>query len=205
MEYARVEPVAEIRLSIHEGTVPTPMTRASARRVLNFWMLAPSNVTRMSPDLKGLPESSISFTVCRTDQDQVIASSLGRSSRATQFLDMRLHIEALGDVVGAKVSHDDEFSGWLPQPDSCLVHRLRSSLVKLVGAEPMLESIHAGLECGDILKNFPGMEALSIGPDIRNPHTVQEELDVDSMVEVWNWLCIFLMDMKEKCAVCSSA
>jgi dipeptidase D len=49
------------------------------------------------------------------------------------------------------------------------------------GKKPIVELIHAGLECGVIGDKIPGMDMISLGPDIQGAHTPQERVHVKSV------------------------
>ena len=49
-------------------------------------------------------------------------------------------------------------------------------------------SPHAGLECGAFYLYKPELDMIAIGPTIRNPHTVKETLETDTIARVWRLL-----------------
>ena len=53
------------------------------------------------------------------------------------------------------------------------------------GAEPKVEAIHAGLECGLLSAKLPGLDCVSIGPELRDIHTPRERMSVASVQRVW--------------------
>jgi len=60
----------------------------------------------------------------------------------------------------------------------------------MFGTPAKLVPIHAGLECGIIINKFPEnkIEAISIGPDVKNPHTIMETLGLPSCVKLFQYL-----------------
>ena len=57
-----------------------------------------------------------------------------------------------------------------------------------VPREPELVAIHAGLECGLLAEKLPGVDAVSIGPNMRDIHTPHERLEIASVKRTWDWL-----------------
>ena len=74
--------------------------------------------------------------------------------------------------LGAKVEHGEGYPGWAPNPDSPVVKVAVDSYKRLFGKEPIVRSIHAGLECGLFLEKYPNMDMVSFGPTLRGVHSV---------------------------------
>ena len=69
---------------------------------------------------------------------------------------------------------------------------LRSTMVrafrKVYGREPEVETIHAGLECGLLAEKMPGLDAVSIGPELQEVHSPRERLSIASTARTWKYL-----------------
>jgi dipeptidase D len=48
--------------------------------------------------------------------------------------------------------------------------------------------MHAGLECGVIGEKYPGMQMASFGPQIENPHSPGERVQISSVESFWKYL-----------------
>ena len=59
---------------------------------------------------------------------------------------------------------------------------------KLTTKKAIKYGIHAFLECGLIVEKYPKCQAISIGPTVRNAHSCQEEIDIDSCDEFYAWV-----------------
>ena len=59
-----------------------------------------------------------------------------------------------------------------------------------------VEVIHAGLECGAIYYNYPNIDFVSLGPDMRNIHTPEEYLDIASTGRVYDYVVELLKVLK---------
>ena len=73
-----------------------------------------------------------------------------------------------------------------------LLRESQSVYRRLYKKEPAIQVIHAGLECAIIGDLYPGMEMISFGPTIRNPHSPAERLHVPSVEKVWQFLVALL-------------
>ena len=52
---------------------------------------------------------------------------------------------------------------------------------KAFGRDAHLLAIHAGLECGLLIEKLPGLDAVSIGPEIQNAHSPDEMVQISSV------------------------
>jgi len=96
---------------------------------------------------------------------------------------------ALASIVDGKLQLSDKFSGWLPNPNSTLAKLSVTARTNVCGVPPIVYSVHAGLECGIIMDNIPGLEAISIGPLVEAPHTVDERVGISSVEVYFKWVC----------------
>jgi dipeptidase D len=60
----------------------------------------------------------------------------------------------------------------------------------------ILQPIHAVLEIGDISKRYPEVTFISIGPNIKFPHTIRETVEISSMFFIYNLLVEVLKSIK---------
>jgi dipeptidase D len=68
---------------------------------------------------------------------------------------------------------------------------------KLYGKEPVVETIHAGVECGIIADKLPGLDCISFGPDIIDIHTTKEKLSISSVERTWKLILSVLENINE--------
>jgi dipeptidase D len=91
-------------------------------------------------------------------------------------------------MAGFEVQHSGGYPGWKPEPNSDLVKVARKVSEKVHGHDPKLIAMHAGLECGVIGEKNPGMQMISFGPQIENPHSPNERVEIESVAGFWNML-----------------
>ena len=96
---------------------------------------------------------------------------------------------ALAAIVDGKLELSGKFSGWLPSPNSTLAKLSVTARTNVCKIPPIVYSVHAGLECGIIMDSIPGLEAVSIGPLVEAPHTVDERVSLSSVELYYNWVC----------------
>ena len=84
-------------------------------------------------------------------------------------------------MYGLTVTTPIEWSpAWPPNQESHLLEVAKAAFAK-VYPEPVVEVIHAGLECGWIVSKYDDMDCIAIGPTIQNGHTIEERLDTSSV------------------------
>lgn len=59
---------------------------------------------------------------------------------------------------------------------------------QLFGKDPRVYSVHAGLECGYLCKQYPKLHCVSIGPVIEDAHSPDERLLLASVGPFFAWL-----------------
>ena len=80
------------------------------------------------------------------------------------------------------------YSGWKPDVDYTILHAMKASYQQQFGVEPAVKVIHAGLECGIIGANVPGLDMISFGPTLRSPHSPDERAYIPSVPKFYDFL-----------------
>ncbi|MDZ7261626.1 MAG: M20/M25/M40 family metallo-hydrolase, partial [candidate division KSB1 bacterium] len=101
-------------------------------------------------------------------------------------------LRALAELVDAEINQPASYPGWTPNLDSPLLTLAKETYTRLFGKEPRVVAIHAGLECGIIGEKFPGMDMISIGPQLENPHSPSERVHIGSVERFWQLLVALL-------------
>ena len=80
---------------------------------------------------------------------------------------------------------DEPYPGWKPNLESSILQLTKDTIKELSGKEPEIKAIHAGLECGIIGEKFSGMDMVSIGPDLKYPHSPDEKVSIGSVKRIY--------------------
>ena len=80
------------------------------------------------------------------------------------------------------------YPGWTPRPDARIVTLMSGIYRDRFKEEPHVLACHAGLECGILGTNYPGMEMISFGPTIRGAHSPDERASISSVQKFWGYL-----------------
>ena len=66
------------------------------------------------------------------------------------------------------------------------------------GAKPNVAACHAGLECGILGTNYPGMDMISFGPTIHGAHSPDERASISSSQKFWKFVLEILENIPVK-------
>lgn len=196
-EYEGVEP--GLHLSLRSAAVPGDVVgEASATRLIDFLSAMPHGVLRMSADVPGLVETSTNFATVRMNNDTVEVRTSQRSSYASRLAELAARLDSLARLAGATVRTESSYPPWEPHMESELLGRAVESYQNAFGVEPVVEVIHAGLECGVIGAKYPGMQMISFGPTIQNAHSPDERLHLPSLEKVCTFVEALLSSYAER-------
>jgi len=199
-DYSEIENAKQMKLEIEDvSELPaTSLSVVDSSKVMHFWILAPCEPLRMSPSIKGFVESSCAWTISRLDEKGLDFKGLARTSRETSWNMLESNAAALAAIVDGKLELSGKFPGWLPCPNSTLAKLSVTARTNVSKVPPIVYSIHAGLECGIIMESIPGLEAVSIGPLVESPHTVDERVSLSSVELYFNWVCEIIRLLTEE-------
>ena len=184
-------------LRLKTGKAPKPETMFTYKdtsRVLSFLSLVPNGVIAMSNSKQGLVETSSNLGVVRTDGNRIDFSVYARSSVEPSMDYTLCRMERVEKVTGLSMTFEDRAPGWAFDPKSELQKQFTECYKALYGKEGKVEAIHAGLECGIILEKMGGGDAIAIGPDMRDIHTPDERLNLDSVRRLYRLVVSMLAE-----------
>ena len=186
VEYATVEPALSFSISqeieITKQQAGKMVSLDDSQRIVRALAAAPHGVLAMSPDIKGLVETSTNLASIKMPEPGKFR--VGTSQRSSITSARRMagdKVESCFLLAGAEVSHESEYPGWKPNLNSKILDASVESYKKLFGVEPVVRAIHAGLECGLFLDKYPDLDMISFGPTLRGVHAPGERLDLASL------------------------
>jgi dipeptidase D len=182
-------------LSIEPAKPEAAADEATSARALDLLAAIPSGVVAMSPAVPTAVETSTSLNVATTDDGVVTLASMTRSANAPALDDVVASIEASARLAGAEVELKRSYPPWRPDLDSGLLATARATFERLFGIEPALEVVHGGLECSVIGGKLPGIEMISLGPEIVGPHAPGERLSIPGTQRFHRLLTALLDDL----------
>jgi dipeptidase D len=164
------------------------LQREASLNFLELVLALPHGVETMSKEIPGLVETSSNLARIDWEDDQAVFLNSSRSSVASA-IDRKLEqISAIASLGGALANHGEGYPGWQPDLDSKLLAFAKEQYIAVTGKEPTVTAIHAGLECGIIGEKYPGMDMISIGPDMFDVHSPDERLSISSTARFYDYL-----------------
>ena len=148
----------------------------------------PHGVQAMSATMPGLVETSLNPGILETTEGSIRVGISVRSSIDSAKAALIGQLKSIGALADARVEVTGDYPGWTYRKESLLREKMVDSYRKLYGEEPKVEAIHAGVECGLLAYKIPELDCVSIGPEMKNIHTTEEELSISSAERVWNYL-----------------
>ena len=157
----------------------------------------PDGVQRMNPEIEGLVQTSLNMGILTTKDSEVQMTFAVRSSSETEKQYLIAQLTSLSETLGGEIEIVGPYPGWEYKADS----RLREVMVEAYkdlynGEEPVVEGIHAGLECGIFASKLPGLDAVSFGPQMEHIHTTNEVLSISSTERTWELVVKTLAALK---------
>jgi dipeptidase D len=196
-EYSVTEPNLTIELNEIE-TPKSGLTPNDSKELVNVIHATFNGVYKMSQTIPGLVETSSSLARVILNNGEFNTQSLQRSSVDSSKDDVAKTIGANFLNIGADVEHTGSYPGWAPNPNSQILEIMVPLYKEMFNAEPRVQACHAGLECGILNERYPGLDMISFGPTIKNPHSPDEKVHIGSVEKFWKLLLEVLIRIPVK-------
>ena len=188
------EPEAIVRGDDVDAFGGNALTTECTSKVIALLCSLPNGVQAWSRDIPGLVQTSLNLGVAKLGEDMKLTSSV-RSSVNQEKNDLLTRLKELADFYEGSYSQMGEYPAWEYKADSKLREIMVSTYEKLHGTAPEVVAIHAGLECGLLSEKLPGLDCVSIGPQMHDIHTSRERLDIASTKRTWEFLLEVLKEL----------
>lgn len=186
-EYRVTDP--GITVTVEEGaSSQEAMDASTTGKVICMLTCLPNGVQVMSADIQGLVQTSLNLGIFTAQGDQVRACFSVRSSVDSQKEMLKSRLTTLMEQLGGYTVFSGDYSGWEYRADSPLRELLTQVFREQYGRDPQVEAIHAGVECGIFAGKIPGLDCVSMGPDLLEIHTPRERMSISSVQRVWKFL-----------------
>jgi len=161
---------------------------ADAKRTADLLAGIPHGILAMSPDIPGLVQTSTNLAIINTTGDTVEIVTSQRSAIASSKNAAADMVATVCRLAGFDTELNTGYPGWKPDPNSDIVKVLQRAHKKVFGEDGKLIAMHAGLECGVIGEKYPGMQMISFGPTIVDPHSPNERVQISTVATFWKLL-----------------
>ena len=198
-ELSTIEP--NLKINIEE--IPTPkgiVDLGTQEGFLRAIYATLNGVFRMSPDVKDLVETSNNISKVELKNGFISVGCLARSSSESGKIDVSNSIRSSFELARFKVEFSGNYPGWLSNMNSEILQIVSNTYRDLFQKEPKIVACHAGLECGILGQNYPKIDMISFGPNIKGAHSPDEKAQISSTQKFWKMLLEVLKNIPEKIA-----
>jgi len=188
------EPYAIVRGDNVDALGGNALTTECTAKVIALLNAAPNGVQTMSQDIEGLVQTSLNLGVMSLDEELTLTFAV-RSSVNAEKVDLLKRLGELAVFYEGTTSEMGDYPAWEYKKDSRLRNTMVDTFCRMFGKEPQVVAIHAGLECGLLSEKLPGLDCVSIGPDMQDIHTSREKLSIASTKRTWEFLLEVLKEL----------
>ena len=197
-EYKTMEP--DLKMVFNETDLPKSVMPYEAQaQLLKALYAAHNGVYRMSADIKDLVETSNNIARVIVKDGHIKVGCLTRSSVESSKMDLANALKATFELAGCEVEFSGSYPGWAPNMDSAILKVMVPIYEQLNnGEKPHVAACHAGLECGILGQNYPDMDMISFGPNIKGAHSPDERAQISSAQKYWEFVLEILKNIPKK-------
>jgi len=188
------EPEATVQAFDVDALGGNGLSTESTAKVIALLCACPNGVQKMSEDMPGLVQTSLNLGVAKLGEKFSATFSV-RSSVNAEKQELLDQLKKLCDFHGGSYSQMGDYPAWEYKKDSELRDLMVKIYTDLNGKAPEVLAIHAGLECGLLGEKIPGLDCISVGPQMFDIHTSRERLDIASTERTWNFLLEVLKNL----------
>ncbi len=193
-EYDGVED--NIHLTAEEVECPkTEMPEDVQDYLIHAITICPHGVYRMIPEMPDVVETSNNLSTITTEGNQITVLCLTRSSVESRKEELKQMIQSTFSLAGAEVEFSGAYPGWKPNINSRILNVMKQIYEREFNTQARIITIHAGLECGIIGRNYPGMDMISFGPTIEHPHSPDERVNIATVQKFYKYLLATLKEL----------
>jgi len=170
------------------------LTTEATSKVIALLCAAPNGVQSWSKDIDGLVQTSLNLGVVSLEEELCMTFSV-RSSSNQEKRELLDRLSKLAEFYNAEYSEVGDYPAWEYRKDSPLRDTMVRIFKEMFQKDAQVVAIHAGLECGLLSEKLPGLDCVSIGPDMHDIHTSREKLEIESTRRTWEFLKQVLQEL----------
>ena len=171
------------------------LTDESTKRIVDFLTTTPNGIVSMSKDIDGLVQTSLNLGILNTEENAVRCGFGIRSSVDNEKSALLNKVKSVAETCGGTCDSYADYPAWEYRKVSKLRDTMCAVWERLFDTKAKVIAIHAGLECGILCEKLNGLDAVSIGPAMRDIHTCRERLSVSSTERVYRYVCEVLKSL----------
>ena len=189
------EPEAVVRGDDIDALGGNALSTQDSAKIIALMNAAPNGVQSWSEDIEGLVQTSLNLGVAKLDNDGLRLTFAVRSSVNAEKEALLQKLRDLAAFYEADYSQMGDYPAWEYKKDSRLRDTMVSVYARMYDKQPEVVAIHAGLECGILSDKLPGLDCVSIGPQMYDIHTSRERLSIASTAGTWEFVKAVLKEL----------
>ncbi|PVX49966.1 dipeptidase D [Balneicella halophila] len=186
-EFKDIEPTLNVEAK-EVGTPKQVIDAKEANAMVKALVACPDGVEAMSKEMEGLTETSNNLARIEFLKGKLLVQCLTRSSNDDAKMALTEKIRDAFKGLDASFSTFGAYPGWQPNMDSTILKAMQEVYKDTFGKTPEIKAVHAGLECGLLGAVYPNWDMISFGPTIRNPHSPDERVNIETVEKFWTFL-----------------
>lgn len=187
-EFAVTDPEMKIDIKSQGEASVEAVSAVDTKRMIQLLSCMPDGVQAMSHDIEGLVETSLNLGILKLTEEGLNFSCALRSSVDSAKTALMRKVSMVGNAFGCKISTHGQYPAWEYKRDSSFRDELVALYEEMTGEKALVETLHAGVECGLLASKLPGLDAVSIGPEMHDIHTPKERLGIASTERIYNYV-----------------
>jgi dipeptidase D len=196
-EYHTTDP--KLIITIEDTDAPKQVLQKDFQyKLLRSIYACPYGIYRMSSDIAGLVQTSNNIARVIVKEGKYQIQCLTRSSVDSEKIDLQVAITSTFELLGAEIAATGSYPGWTPKPSAPIVKLMSDLYKEKYQSEAKVSACHAGLECGILGTNYPDMQMISFGPNIKGAHSPDERVQISSVQKYWGFLLETLVRIPKK-------
>jgi dipeptidase D len=193
-DYEKTDSNIAVNLSAVETAAKNSvaLNLTDTRTVIHLLLALNHGVMGLSAEFKNLVETSNNLATVELKDGALEILTSQRSLTRSRLDEITATIRATAALADADTRCDGEYPPWTPNMRSTLLERCLRIYGQVFDQKPEVKSVHAGLECAIIGDKYEGMDMISFGPDLKDPHSPNEGLYIPSLEKIWRFMVTLL-------------
>ena len=185
------EPEASVQAFDVDALGGNGLSTEDTAKITGMLCTLPNGVQAYSADIPGLVQTSLNLGIAKLGEKFTVTFSV-RSSVNQEKEALLRKLKEQAEFYGGTYSQMGEYPAWEYKKESKLRDTMVRIYTQMYGKAPQVLAIHAGLECGILGEKLPGLDCVSMGPQMHDIHTSREKLDIASTKRTWELLLAVL-------------
>lgn len=194
-EYGNIDP--DVRLNFEKSDAcDKALDRNLSNNLIKALNIIPNGVDRMSDNIEGLVGASSNIGIIESTEDQIIIHNSLRAELVSLKDDIARRNRIIAELCQAEYKISNNYPAWEYKNNSRIRDLSIDVYRELTRSQLKIESIHAGLECAILADVIGDIDMISFGPSMHNVHSPGENLEIESVANVFNFLINLIEEIK---------